>query len=188
MRTVVAGRITKRLRTPQEHRLSAGEVDLFKLPEYGFMRVGGLKRRTSIGVLCALLLGCATSPDGGGTSRQIAAILGRQSEAWNAGDIEAFMQPYDRSPDLTFTSGGRITRGWEPTLESYRKRYPTRETMGHLTFSELEVTTLGRDVALVLGRWHLTRAKPVGGIFTLVLRRESGMWKIIHDHTSREAG
>ena len=44
--------------------------------------------------------------------------------------------------------------------------------MGHLDFSELEITPLGNDAALILGRWHLTRdAGPVGGIFTLVARR-----------------
>jgi ketosteroid isomerase-like protein len=56
--------------------------------------------------------------------------------------------------------------------------------MGKLTFSDLEVYPLGRDAAYVLGRWHLDRvAGPIGGNFTLVLRREDG-WRIVHDHTS----
>ncbi len=57
--------------------------------------------------------------------------------------------------------------------------------MGHLTFSELEVTKLDDAAALVLGRWNLDRGDPVGGVFTLVLCREAGRWVIIHDHTSR---
>jgi beta-aspartyl-peptidase (threonine type) len=60
--------------------------------------------------------------------------------------------------------------------------------MGHLDFSELEITPLGNDAALILGRWHLNRdAGPVGGIFTLVARRFPEGWRIIHDHTSTDA-
>ncbi len=95
------------------------------------------------------------------------------------------MDAYDRSPGLTFSSAGRVTRGWEPTLDGYRQRYPTREAMGHLTFSDLEIIELGQNAALVLGHWDLDRGEPVGGVFTLVLRREVGRWVIIHDHTSR---
>ncbi len=95
------------------------------------------------------------------------------------------MDAYDRSPRLTFSSAGRVTRGWEPTLDGYRRRYPTREAMGRLTFSDLEITELGQTAALVLGQWDLDRGEPVDGVFTLVLRREAGRWVIIHDHTSR---
>jgi hypothetical protein len=58
--------------------------------------------------------------------------------------------------------------------------------MGQLRFSQLEITLLGDAAALVLGRWQLTRpTSPVGGNFSLVLRRIDGRWLIIHDHTSR---
>jgi len=61
--------------------------------------------------------------------------------------------------------------------------------MGHLVFSDLEITELGADAALVLGRWKLDRDDPVGGAFTLVMRKDedTGRWTIIHDHTSRDA-
>ena len=117
--------------------------------------------------------------------QEITALLHQQAAAWNEGDIERFMASYWPSPQLTFSSGGRVTRGWQSTLDGYRKRYPTREAMGRLTFSELEVTPLGDTTALVLGRWELDRAEPVGGIFTLVLRKDARGWQIIHDHTSR---
>lgn len=137
--------------------------------------------------LLVLAAGCAASQGGPASGNQIRLVLQRQAESWNAGDIEAFMEPYWRSPHLTFSSGGKVTRGWQATLDSYRKRYPTREAMGHLTFGDLEVTELGRGAALVLGRWHLQREEPVGGAFSLVLRREGSRWVIVHDHTSRDA-
>ena len=117
----------------------------------------------------------------------IAKVLNAQAESWNAGDLEAFMGAYWKSEKLTFSSGGTVHRGWTDTLLRYRTRYPTRADMGDLTFRDLEVTPLGRDAALVLGRWHLRRDRPIGGVFTLVMRRQEGEWTIIHDHTSAEA-
>jgi uncharacterized protein (TIGR02246 family) len=117
---------------------------------------------------------------------EIKAVLTAQAEAWNRGDIDAFMEHYWKSDELTFSSGGQTTRGWQRTKENYQRRYPTRPSMGQLTFSDLEITPLGDAAALVLGRWRLTRdPSPVGGNFTLVLRPIDGQWVIIHDHTSR---
>ena len=121
------------------------------------------------------------------TAGRIQNILGRQADDWNRGDIESFMQAYWKSPDLTFSSVGRITRGWHQTLENYHKRYPSRKAMGHLDFSDLEITPMGDDAALVLGRWHVEREKPIGGAFTLIFRRFRGRWVIVHDHTSVDA-
>ncbi len=118
-------------------------------------------------------------------SEQIEASLFDQARDWNNGDIEGFMKGYWRSPALTFSSGGTVEHGWRPTLERYQRRYPTTEEMGHLTFDGLEIELLDEDVAMVLGEWLLLRADGVvGGNFTLVLRRISGRWKIVHDHTS----
>jgi ketosteroid isomerase-like protein len=109
-----------------------------------------------------------------------------QAAAWNRGDLDAFMAHYWKSDQLTFSSGGTTTRGWHTTRDNYRKRYPTRERMGTLTFDNLEVFALSDDAALTLGQWHLQRApEPVGGNFSLVLRRLDGRWLITHDHTSR---
>ena len=139
-------------------------------------------------IACVVWLGgCAATSVGPGACGTIADILDRQAAAWNAGDIETFMQPYERSPSLTFSSGGKVTRGWQSTFDGYRKRYPTREAMGRLTFGDLEITELGHQAALVLGRWHLDREEPIGGTFTLVLTKKGDRWRIIHDHTSRDA-
>ena len=107
-----------------------------------------------------------------------------QQKAWNAGDIDRFMESYWRSDALTFSSGGKTIRGWQATLKRYRERYPDRTAMGELTFRDLDVTMLGEDAALVLGRWHLQRDKPIGGNFSLVWRRIDGRWRIVHDHSS----
>src|SRR6185437_9503067 len=53
----------------------------------------------------------------------------------------------------------KTTRGWQATLDGYLKRYPTREKMGRLTLSGLEITPLGDAAALVLGQWKLDRQR-----------------------------
>jgi len=112
-------------------------------------------------------------------------ILQTQAAAWNRGDIDAFMDHYWKSEDLTFSSGGKTTRGWQTTKDNYKLRYPTRDQMGKLTFDQLEVFPLGDTAALLLGHWHLDRTNPVGGNFSLVFRKIDGAWVIVHDHTSR---
>src|SRR2546430_13115877 len=87
----------------------------------------------------------------------IRAVLDAQAAAWNRGDIEGYMDGYDRSPKTEFVGGDSITRGWEEVLDRYKKKYNTREKMGTLTFSEIEITMLNKDAALVLGRWRLQR-------------------------------
>jgi len=132
------------------------------------------------------LVGCRQEPTTYDAATAIRDILNEQVSAWNGGDVERFMQAYWRSDQLTFSSSGTVTRGWQETLDNYRRRYPTREQMGTLSFDELEITPLGDVAALVLGRWRLERDDgPVGGNFTLVWQNIDDGWYIIHDHTSR---
>src|SRR6267143_860371 len=108
-----------------------------------------------------------------------------QTEAWNRGDIDGYMQYYWHSDSLLFTSGGQIRRGWQATLEKYKKSYDSKEKMGNLSFSEMEVHLLSPESALVFGHWELKRKKDhPGGVFTVIFRKFSDGWKIIHDHTS----
>ena len=121
------------------------------------------------------------------TTKQIKSFIAMQAEAWNRGDIDAFMEYYWKSEKLTFSSGGSTTRGWQATKNGYHQRYPTRDQMGSLTFTNVEVTPLGATAALVLGRWDLKReSAPIGGNFSLTFRLIDGRWLIVHDHTSKE--
>ena len=130
--------------------------------------------------------GLSAEGDSADAEAAIRRVLATQAEAWNEGDIERFLEPYWKSENLTFASGGEVRRGFAATRARYLKTYPDRQAMGRLSFADLETTPLGDDAALVLGTWRLDRdAGPVGGNFTLVLRRIEGVWTIVHDHTSR---
>jgi ketosteroid isomerase-like protein len=125
-----------------------------------------------------------------GLDQQVRQLLSTQVEAWNRGDIEGFMAGYWNSPDLTFFSNGSETKGWQPTLDRYKKRYQGEgHAMGKLEFAGLVVTPLCRDAAFVRGEWHLTMpdGKEPHGLFTLMVRNIYGEgWKVVHDHTSGE--
>jgi ketosteroid isomerase-like protein len=118
----------------------------------------------------------------------ITRVLEDQVAAWNRGDIDGFMAGYEVSDTLRFASGGDVTRGWKSTLDRYRNRYPDKAAMGTLAFSNLEVTPLGSDAAVVFGQWRLTRGNDSPqGLFTLTLKKNAGRWRILQDHTSSAA-
>jgi beta-aspartyl-peptidase (threonine type) len=116
----------------------------------------------------------------------IRKVLDDQVAAWNKGDLVGFMKGYWNSKELTFVSGKDATRGWQETLDRYKKRYQADgKEMGKLTFSDLEVRVLSPGVALVTGKWELTLSKEtVGGRYTLIMKKLDDGWRIVHDHTS----
>ena len=133
--------------------------------------------------------GCVAQSSLSDDDRQsITVTLERQRDAWNAGNLEGYMDGYSRSPQLVFTSGGRIRRGWEQTLQRYQKAYANREQMGQLSFTDVEIVGLSASSAVVLGHWQLRETPKSGaGIFSLVVVKEPSGWKIIHDHSSKRA-
>lgn len=116
----------------------------------------------------------------------IKSVLQKQITLWNKGDIEGFMEYYEKSPDLKFVGKAGVVSGWDATLQRYLKSYPNRETMGTLDFDIQEVDITAGKTAWVLGRWHLTRPTvgDVGGYFTLLMKKVRGKWLVVRDHTS----
>jgi len=115
----------------------------------------------------------------------IRAVLEAQRDAWNKGDVDGYMDGYDRSESTVFVSGDSVRHGWQTVRDHYKKSYDTREKMGQLTFSDLEFTLLGKDHVSVVGRWLLKRTSDEPhGRFTLIFKKTNKGWRIIHDHTS----
>ena len=116
---------------------------------------------------------------------EIHAVLAAQQDTWNRGDIDGFMNGYARARSTIFVSEDTVTRGWQTVRDRYRKKYSDRAKMGALTFSDLRITPLSADSAVVLGRWSLKRAADQPhGRFTLIFRKTADGWRIVHDHTS----
>ncbi len=116
----------------------------------------------------------------------VRAVLDAQVAAWNRGDVEGYMEGYAKEEATTFVSGDTITRGWRTVLERYKTRYDTREKMGALAFTELELKPLSEFYFTATGRWRLTlqNGDTPHGRFTLIFRRTNAGWRIVYDHTS----
>jgi uncharacterized protein (TIGR02246 family) len=128
---------------------------------------------------------CAASGETTNSVAEIQSVLTAQQDAWNRGDIDTFMSGYARSASTVFVSEDEVTRGWETVRDRYRLKYSDRAKMGSLSFSDIEVTMLSPDAAVVLGRWKLKRANDEPhGRFTLIFKRLTEGWRIIHDQTS----
>jgi len=97
------------------------------------------------------------------------------------------MDGYARTDTLVFLSGGAVRRGWEESFYAYKRGYPDRESMGTLSFENIEVRPLSSRHALAFGRWRLTRGddSPTG-LFSLLLANTDEGWLVVHDHTSSE--
>ena len=113
---------------------------------------------------------------------EIMAVMDQQAKDWSAGDYEAFMTGYYNSEDLRFAHPKGITRGWKGVMDAY-KRGPKKS---RLEFSDLDITCLSGDAALVFGRFHnhFEDKTYKTGLFTLLMKRIDGQWKTVHDHSS----
>jgi ketosteroid isomerase-like protein len=143
-----------------------------------------MKRTLLISLLTLLLSGIAaaqTSKD----ETAIRKIMDDQTAAWNRGDIDGFMAGYWRSDKLEFVGRDNLTRGWQATLDRYKKNYDTREKMGTLSFSDVEFTSISKDAAYIVMTWSLARTKDsVHGKSTLLFRKFREGWRIVVDHSS----
>ncbi len=117
--------------------------------------------------------------------RSIRGILATQTDAWNRGDIEQFMQGYWENDSLMFIGKSGVTYGWTNTLNNYKKGYPDTAAMGKLHFDLVQVKKLSKKYYHVTGKWFLKRSiGDVGGHFTLLFQKIHGRWVIIADHSS----
>lgn len=128
---------------------------------------------------------CYTAASAQSEEQAIRKLMAAQTEAWNKADLEGFMQTYWKSDSLLFVGKSGPTRGWQQTLDNYKRGYPDKAAMGQLAFDLLEFRPLGADHYFLVGKWMLQRtAGNLSGHFTLLLRKIGGEWKIIADHSS----
>lgn len=131
------------------------------------------------------LLFCATScMDAPDIRWDIEQVMNRQAECWNQRNIDGFMEPYWHSDSLRFMGKSGVTKGWQATLDRYKKNYAPDE-MGNLVFDDLHFDVLSSEATWVDGRWTLFRSlDTLSGRFSLLWKRMDGKWQIVADHSS----
>lgn len=137
---------------------------------------------------CASAAGPGGGPEPAAPTAEITRILQASADAWNRGDVDGFLLPYHRSPELSFVGSDDIVRGFSALRARYQGGYFDSGLPPRLRFTDLEVRPLGESNALMLGRYTLEDrsggAVTSTGIFTLVWGRTPDGWRILHDHTS----
>jgi uncharacterized protein (TIGR02246 family) len=142
-----------------------------------------------VSVMAALTVSGVAQDASDAARAAIHKVIDDQQAAWNRQDLEAFMSGYWNSPELTFFSGARESKGWQAALDRYKKNYQgAGHEMGKLEFANLRIELLGPEAAFVRGEFHLTMSdgKTPHGLFTLVFRKFPEGWRIIHDHSAGE--
>ena len=118
----------------------------------------------------------------------VRSLMDAQEATWNRGDLKEFVTYYEDSPDTTFIGSEVVRGGHDAILGRYERAYGDREKMGKLRFANVRVRMLTPELALVTGEYHLARSEAGGGNangrYSLVVRKNSSGWKIIHDHTT----
>src|SRR5205823_6032006 len=128
---------------------------------------------------CVLAASLAAGPDQK-LIDDVKALLQKQIEAWNKGDLDAFAEGY--ADDATFISPSGLTQGKEQVVARYKKRYPDRKAMGTLSFEYVELRP-GHQVTSLVARWKLSYPdKPEAkGLTLLVLHASGDSWRIVED-------
>lgn len=140
-------------------------------------------------IIPVLLLAACGQPavkDASAVKHELAGILYKQQNAWNTGNLEGFMDGYSRDSSMQFITRKGVRKGWQATLEGYKKSYPNKDSMGFLEFriQRLEILDKAGDIGHITGTWKLTRRHDSpSGFFSLITRRENGVHRIILDHT-----
>ena len=136
-------------------------------------------------MLLLLLLAQCGARDDRSIERDIMAVMDASQAGWNSGNLETYMQCYVESDSMRFAGNGSVTYGWHQVLDRYRAKYTDKAAMGTLTFSDIDITVLSDDAALVFGRWRLDKEEEhPSGLYTLLFRKTPAGWKIVHDHSS----
>lgn len=137
-------------------------------------------------IILSFLIGCffcaaAQSKD----ETLIRNAMDEQMTAWNAGNLERYMDTYWHDDSLMFIGSRGPTYGWDNTLKNYKRGYPDTASMGKLDFNIISIKKLSETYYSVVGKWHLKRtAGDLSGAFTLLFRKIKGKWLIIQDHSS----
>lgn len=112
----------------------------------------------------------------------VTKIVLAQETAWNKGDLDGYLAQYRDAPDTEAILNGPV-HGIAAIRAAYHTSFPTREAMGTLEQSSVEVRELGPDFALALGHYRLLRSRKNGGDaegnFTEILQKTEQGWKLI---------
>ena len=121
-----------------------------------------------------------------GIKQDITKIINQIVNDWNSGNLEEFMNSYDKSDKTLFISGHKFIHGWQNSYEFYKQKYgDNKQDMGQLQIEIKSIELLGTSHAFLYGVWHLTMIdKEHSGVTSLIFQIKDNNWKIVVDHSN----
>ena len=115
-------------------------------------------------------------------------MLAESAEAWNRGELDGFMDDYVESEATTYIGRSGMLTGYSAIRDRFAPLFEPGAQRDSLRFENVRSRRLGAVDGVVTARWILHQGDMVteSGPFTLVVRRTSSGWKIIHDHSSSD--
>ena len=118
-------------------------------------------------------------------SKEAAIIAAMKNSAndWNQGDLDNFMKMYTDSSTMMYPTG---PVGLSSIRELYEKKYFNgKMPKQNLSYSDMKVTMLGENYALLTGKFTLSgnNLPERSGVYSLVMILTKDGWKILHDHS-----
>lgn len=113
----------------------------------------------------------------------IIAAMKNSENDWNTGSLDNFMKMYTDSSTMMYPTG-------PVGLSTIRNLYQTKYFNGkmpkqNLHYSDMKVTMLGENYALLTGKFTLSgnNLPERSGVYSLVMVYTKDGWKILHDHS-----
>jgi ketosteroid isomerase-like protein len=113
----------------------------------------------------------------------IIAAMKNSENDWNTGNLDNFMKMYTDSSTMMYPTG-------PVGLSTIRNLYQTKYFNGkmpkqNLHYSDMQVTMLGENYALLTGKFTLSgnNLPERSGVYSLVMVYTKDGWKILHDHS-----
>lgn len=128
----------------------------------------------------------AAIADPGKIRGEIMAVLDHGARAWDAGNLDDFVSDYLPDSETTFITKTGVLHGVDAIRGVYAARFAPGAQRDSLHFQSVEVDILGPDLVNTIAWYVLTRGDSITarGPTSLVMRRVSGRWRIVHDHSS----
>jgi ketosteroid isomerase-like protein len=117
----------------------------------------------------------------------VVKIILAQENAWNKGDLDGYLSHYKDAPD-TQAVLANLVRGIDNIRGAYKQNFPSKDSMGAIEDTDIEVKALGDNYALATGKYHLNRPKksggPIEGTFMELFEKTQAGWQIIFSQSS----
>jgi ketosteroid isomerase-like protein len=133
--------------------------------------------------MCCSAFTLRTSAQQSKSAAAIIAAMNNSAQEWNKGDLEDFMKMYTDSSTMMYPTG---PVGLSSIRELYEKKYFNgKMPKQNLAYSEMKVTMLGENYALLTGKFTLSgnNLPERSGVYSLVMVLTKDGWKILHDHS-----